>query len=160
MRTRIVLSVAVAALGIVALAQARNDMLMLPLDDVLKLKKTKEIIGSDIRLYFADQTPERAVGQYLGDLIVQGKGDQWTRKGNQSSQREDIPTCKDALRDALTKMIEQARKRGAAAVIKIVSYYKYMEKSSATEYECHAGESRAVVELKGVAVRLDEAPAK
>jgi uncharacterized protein YbjQ (UPF0145 family) len=51
---------------------------------------------------------------------------------------------------------KRAKQLGANAVVNIVSYYKRIEMSSTTEFECHAGSVIAGVALKGDFVKLEE----
>jgi len=55
---------------------------------------------------------------------------------------------------ALKELAERAKTEGGDAVVDIVSYYKKNVFSSATEYECHAGNIVAGVALKGRVVKL------
>jgi uncharacterized protein YbjQ (UPF0145 family) len=51
---------------------------------------------------------------------------------------------------------KRAKQLGANAVVNIVSYYKRVEMSSTTEFECHAGALIAGVALKGDFVKITE----
>jgi hypothetical protein len=59
----------------------------------------------------------------------------------------DDDICSEALHD-------RALEAGGDAVINIVSYYRKQLYSSASEYECHAGEVISAVALKGTIVKL------
>ena len=74
------------------------------------------------------------------------------RSGN--SGKSDEKACNEAFLSALLALEKRAQKLGANAVVNIVSYYKKVEMSSSTEFECHGGLMRVVVILKGDSVTI------
>jgi len=150
--TRIVLA-CTTLLCAVQTAQARNDMLLPPIKDVLKMGRTRGII-ENMNLYFGDQSPERSIKERMGNVVVTGKADPYIYHSTRTERRDDEPTCREAMQKAIKAMVDQARERGGDGIVQIVSNYNNVERSSTTEYECHAGNMRAVVELKGVVVKF------
>lgn len=70
------------------------------------------------------------------------------RKTN-ALNKSDEEACRWVLMSVLVAMQDQARSRGANAVVDITSNYKKQEFSSPTQYECAAGAIMAGVALKG-----------
>lgn len=151
MKGKAKLRISVAALLFVAVsAQARNTAVMLPIRDVVNMKKTKELLGEDIKLYFAAVPNNRKVEEPMGLAFARGEASPYVK----GKQRSDEVTCREAMRSALAKLVQQARERGGNAIVGITSYYNKVEVGDAKEYECHAGDSRAIVELKGKVVKF------
>ena len=137
--------------------QARNTRILLPIQEVLRLSKTKEVIGQDIALYFGDKSPEIAQNP-LGEVYGHGKADPYTKTSSGHNRpRDDETTCREAMRTALAELVQQARARGGNALVDISSFYDRTELRSNDVYECHAGMTRAVVELKAKVVRTEPA---
>ncbi|MBI2769412.1 MAG: hypothetical protein HYX47_07310 [Burkholderiales bacterium] len=136
-----------------AAAQARNDKIMLPIDAAMRLQGTQAVVGRDIQLRFGKESAAgsetmtvvdgKGVGDPFGNSTPYGRRD----------RRPDEQVCLDAFRKAVSDMQHRARAAGAVAVVGIVSNYERKEMDSREVYECHAGQSRAVVELRGQAVR-------
>jgi hypothetical protein len=63
--------------------------------------------------------------------------------------KSDEEACRWVLLGVLVAMQDQARSKGANAVVDITSNYKKQEFSSPTQYECAAGAIMAGVALKG-----------
>jgi hypothetical protein len=129
-------------------AFARNTEHVLPVDDVLLRKgATREVVGTDLFLQFGLPLPEKD-WQVSGD--VQAHADVKTRKqvGGRTVPLTDEEACREAFREALVELSRQARVRGATGLVGIVSHYNRVEKSYPASYECRAGYTRAVVDLK------------
>jgi len=124
-------------------AQARDNVLHLPIKDVLENPEYKGRLGSDVALYFGSQG---AAGQSVGEYV--------TNKKTNAFGKSDDKSCQWAMLSALLELVERARKESANAVVNITSYYKRVEFASDTEYECHAGGVIAGVALKGKVVKL------
>lgn len=136
-----------AALTISAVtpAAARDTPYHLKIDDVKKDARYGESVPSDVTFYFADQKPAN-IDKELGEFVT-------NRKTN-SVGRPDEDACRWAMMSALKELAERAKQEGGNAVINVVSYYKKVVFTSATEYECHAGAFVAGVALKGTVVKL------
>jgi uncharacterized protein YbjQ (UPF0145 family) len=75
------------------------------------------------------------------------------RKTN-AANKSDEEACRWAALSVLKEFQESAKKRGANAVVDIVSYYKKNEFKSASNYECYAGAFVAGVALKGTYAKV------
>ncbi len=136
---------AAAMLIAASAAQARDTDYKLKIDDVLRNPDFKAKLGDDVALYFGDRkTPP--VTQKFGDFVA--------NKKTNSFGKPDEEACRWAMLSALMELRERAHKMGANAVINIVSYYKQVTFSSATDFDCHAGGIIAGVALKGTVVNL------
>jgi hypothetical protein len=138
-------------------AHARNDKLLLPLDTALRGDIAHGPVSQDVALRFG----KASAGGETGTLIeVHAVADPYAfnnmppNSGNARRDRKsDNEVCFDAFRKAVADLQQRARAMGAAAVAGIVSNYEHVEMDSAQVYECHVGSSRAIVDLKGQALR-------
>ncbi len=65
----------------------------------------------------------------------------------------DDEVCRNAFRDALKRLAQQARAAGGHAVVGLVSTYNGATIDDAGQVECRLGQSRALVTLSGVIAR-------
>ncbi|UTF60332.1 excinuclease ATPase subunit [Gilvimarinus sp. DA14] len=124
--------------------QARDDALMMPVEDVLT--EFKDRLDPQVSFYFGKQAypePAAKMGEYV------------TNKKTNAFNKSDEEACKWVMLSALLQMQERALAEGGNAVVDIRSYYKKNEVSSETEYECHAGNLMAGVALIGRVVKID-----
>jgi hypothetical protein len=152
------LLVGLASLLCVPAAQARNTMLLLPIDVVLRQSATRQLIGADMALRFGGATPDGA------ELLLQVDGHGVVRphagyNGNKEIRKTDEQACQEAFRTALADMVSMVRRGGGTALVGIVSNYRGVVMSSTAQFECHAGETKALVDLKGTAARWSAAAA-
>jgi uncharacterized protein YbjQ (UPF0145 family) len=111
---------------------------LLPIKAVFESTDAREKPDGSVRFFFAKQeTPQILTG--LGNVVVH------RRVGTRPAV--DEKACNGVLL-ALADLQKRAKKLSANAVVNIISYYKKVEMSNATEFECHAG-SGAHVFLKG-----------
>jgi len=135
---------AFAALLTSGAAQARNDVLTLPLDSIIGTDKANQAL-LDIPIYFAGQShPE----------ISSSWGEVSTSRKTNAVGKSDAEACQWVLLSALKVLQEAASKRGYDAVVNIRSNYQNNEFSSATEFQCGAGKIMAGVALKGDLVKF------
>jgi hypothetical protein len=140
-------------------ALARNDKIFLPIEPAMRSNGTRQLVSPDIALRFGSATAAGADAS-MGTVEVRGVGDPYAgsnpnNNGGGARQRHgDDATCLDAFRKAVVELQQRARSAGAVAVVGIVSNYEHVEMDSPTAYECHAGMTRAVVELKGRLSRM------
>jgi uncharacterized protein YbjQ (UPF0145 family) len=73
--------------------------------------------------------------------------------GGSRTRRGDVEICQDALRKALADLQAKARARGASAAVGIIGNYHGIAYNSSTQYECHVGATRAVVDLRAQLAR-------
>ncbi len=121
-------------------AYARDSRIRFPIADALNGNAAVGKINSRIRLYFAGQdTP--AIRKTFGG----GR----TNKKTNALNKTDWRACEWVFLSAIIQMQARAEQLGANAVINIRSNYKNREFSSATQFECGAGNVIAGVALKG-----------
>jgi hypothetical protein len=145
---------AAALLAAMGSAAARNDQMFLPMEPALK--DAQATLRPDVALRFGSESAAGADAS-LGTLEAHGVGDPNgainTNAGGSRPRRSDGETCQDALRKALAELQAKARTRGATAVVGIIGNYHGIAYSSTTQYECHVGVTRAVVDLRGQLAR-------
>lgn len=128
-----------------AAVSARDDHLMLSLEEALNTPAAQEKLDPEVKLYFAGQ-PHPAALKELGE---------WrTNKKTNAFNKTDKDACEWTFLSAVLELQERARNEGGNAVIDIKSNYKNIERASATEYMCGAGALMAGVALKGKVVKL------
>lgn len=144
-----ILSIALiaAAFGAALPAQARDTKLMLPLEGALADNNARERLGDSVKFYFGDQKTPKVL-QKLGS-------DQTSQKTNSFGKTAER-ACNWAFLSAMLRLQARAQELGANAVVNIVSNYKNIENSSATEFECHDGAMMTGVALKGDFVKIKE----
>ena len=84
-----------------------------------------------------------------GPVVLQSLGEGVTNKKTNAFAKPPAKACAWVALSALVALQNEAKKKGANAVVELVSFYKKREFSSATEYECHKGAVMAGVALKG-----------
>ncbi len=144
MRKLIILTLSLCSLFSVN-AAARDDGLRLSIDDAMASNNFKSKLDGKVKLFFADQHYPVPTAQ---------RGEFTTSKKTNAFNKSDQEACEWALLSALLTLQQRAVTEGGNAVVDIVSNYKHVEFSSATEYECHAGNLMAGVALKGRVVTL------
>ncbi len=144
MKTKLVFAAALSAAFVCGTASARNDVLSMPLADVIGTDKAKQTL-LDVPFYFAGQS-HPAVSSTWGDI--------GTNKKTNAVGKSDDEACQWVLLSAIKALQEAAKRRGYDAVVNIRSNYKNNEFSSATEYQCGAGNIMAGVALKGELVKF------
>ncbi|MFJ2988045.1 hypothetical protein ACIPF8_09265 [Collimonas sp. NPDC087041] len=168
----LVLTCALAAICWQGTAQARNTRLLLPIDTVVPPKTAQAQAqpqpagqvaahkgdDDDMVIIFGEAAVPQGLKFVSQDIQARGEVQPSFRHGY-----EDEAICQQAFRKAMVKLIGQARAQGANAVVGIVSNYNHATvMDSPTQYECHAGTTRAVVDLKAKLAKIDglsDAPA-
>jgi hypothetical protein len=141
---RCVLALSMA--GVASAALARNDRVVVPIQDALARNGSfKDNLGDDVALYFG----ERQTPKVLQALSV------WTftRKTSRLTS-DDKHACEVAFISAAYALQQRAREDGANAVIDIRSVHNGTETNSETEYVCGSGNVAASVILKGTLVKM------
>lgn len=122
------------------IAHARDTKHLLPISVALETKDADDKLSGDIKFFFGDQkTP----------AVLKRLGNDMSNKKTNAFGKSDEKACNWAFLSALVAFDKKAKSLGANAVINIVSYYNRNTMSSATEFECHAGNVVAGVVLKG-----------
>lgn len=134
------IAIALAAVAVVSLAQARDTTLMLPLDKVVEMGLADGKLDGSVKFYLSGaKTP--AVSASLGEDI--------SNKKTNGVGKDDPTACNWAALSALVAFQESAKQKGANAVVDLHSFYKRKATKDAVNYECHAGNIMAGVALKG-----------
>jgi hypothetical protein len=153
MNARHFFSLIVAAAALVAgAAQARNLKLLLPLQPAVRAVSGQP---GTVPLHFGSATADglQAAGAVLGHGVGEPYGFVSSHGGPSRDRRSDPEMCLDAFRKAVAEMRTRALAHGAIGIAGVVSFYNGVEMDSREVYECHVGFTRAVVDLKGQAVR-------
>ena len=128
-------------------AHARDAKLMFPIAPALEAKDAKEKLDGSVKFYFGNQeTPK----------ILTKLGTDVTNQKTNSVGKSDERACNWVFLSAMIQLDKRAKQLGANAVVNIVSYYQKNVTSSATEFECHAGNIVAGVALRGEFVKIAE----
>ena len=127
--------------------QARDTKYLLPLKAALEVKDAEEKLDGSIKFYFGNQETPKIVSKLGTDVS--------NRKTN-AVGKSDEKACNWAFLSAMIALERRAKQLGANAVVNIVSYYRKVEMSSTTDFECHAGAVIAGVALKGDFVKIEE----
>ncbi|GAA6154085.1 excinuclease ATPase subunit [Pseudoteredinibacter isoporae] len=122
---------------------ARDTTHFFPIEEAMTSSDAKAKLNAGITFHFAS-SPSGA--KVITSAVA-------NRKTN-AFGKSDEKACKWVFLSAMIALQDRAVKEGADAVTNIVSYYKKNERSSETEYECHAGAIMAGVALKGDIVKL------
>lgn len=140
--TAALLSVLLAAAPV---ADARDTRLELPLQELVNSPAAKAAgIDGSVRFYLAGQ--KVAVLSRMGEDVA-------NRKTN-AANKSDVEACNWVALSALKALQDNAKQRGANAVVDIVSYYKKNEFRSTSNFECFAGTWVAGVALKGAYAKV------
>ncbi|MGI9283854.1 MAG: excinuclease [Pseudomonadales bacterium] len=135
----------VALLLICSHASARDTKHMYPISEAFDSPDYDEKLGDDVKFFFGTQA-HPGIAKSFGEYV--------SNKKTKAFRKSDKVACEWALLSALITFKERALAEGGNAVVNIRSYYKKIEVSSETEFECHAGAIMAGVALKGEVVRL------
>jgi len=146
-----VVSACLAALAMPAFA--RDTRLVLPIYPVMQQPATRDAIGNDVQLRFAT-TPQPQVSK--AQML---KAESYARPYSSTQRygdgrpviRSDEETCREAMRNTLVALVQEARARGVRTVTQVESFYDGAVLSTPNAYECHAGTGSAEVHLRGVA---------
>jgi uncharacterized protein YbjQ (UPF0145 family) len=127
-------------------AAARNDRYTFSLQPTLDSPDFAQQVGSSVKFYFGDQ-PAPA-GQNISDYVANDR--------QHFHGKTEEGACRDTLISALEELQEHANHAGADAVVGVVSYFRKVTFSSATEFECHAGSNGVFVSLRGTFVKFSK----
>lgn len=121
-------------------AFARDDVLHIPLADVLAMPEAQDKLDPSVKFYLAGQRTPAVIKRFSTDVS--------NPKTNGVGKSDEFG-CKWAALTALIRLQSKAKRESANAVIDIVSYYKKNEYKSPTNIECHAGAVIIGVALRG-----------
>jgi len=141
------MTVLVACLATIGPAQARDTKHILPIAAAMATKDANERFEGSVKFFFGQQEYPKVVAKLGSDIS--------NRKTN-SFGKSDEKACNWAFLSAMIALERRAKQLGANAVVNIVSYYRKVEMSSTTDFECHAGAIVAGVALKADFVKIAE----
>lgn len=111
----------------------------------MTVRRQKKSCDGSVKFYLAG-APTPKVLQKLGV-------DQSNKKTNSVGKAPET-SCQWAALSALVAFQNKAKQLGANAVVDMVSFYKSIERRSATEYECHDGALMSGVAFKGTYAKV------
>jgi uncharacterized protein YbjQ (UPF0145 family) len=126
-------------------AHARDTKHILPIAAAMATKDADEKLEGSVKFFFGQQEFPKVVTKLGTDVS--------NRKTN-AFGKSDEKACNWAFLSAMIALEKRAKQLGANAVVNIVSYYRKVEMSSTTDFECHAGAVIAGVALKGEFVKI------
>ena len=144
---KLALSIAItaAAIAAVAPAQARDNKMMMSIENAMNDNDARNRLCDSVKFYFGKQTTP-AIAKKLST-------DQTSQKTNSFGKTPE-KACNWAFLSAMLRLQARAKELGADGVVNIVSNYKNVENSSETEFECHDGTMMTGVALKGDFVKF------
>ena len=145
MKKAMSLLITTAALTVLLPATAADDKHMMSIEKAMADNDARGRLGDTVKFYFGDQ-PTPPVATRLGSEKTSQKTNGFGKSAETS--------CHWVFLSAMLALQKHAQSVGADAVINIVSNYKNIENSSATEFECHDGAIMTGVALKGDFVKL------
>ena len=138
------LVLALAAFFAATLVHARNDVLTLPLDEVVRMGVEQGKLDGSVKFYLSGAKAPK-VSARLGEDV--------SNKKTNGVGKDDAFGCRWAALSALKAFQESARQKGANAVVDLHSYYKRNAVKNPVTYQCHAGNIVIGVTLKGTYAR-------
>lgn len=145
------LTISVTVLGVLLAATSpaypRDTKHILPIAAAMATKDADEKLEGSVKFFFGKQEYPKVIAKFGSDVS--------NRKTN-AFGKSDEKACNWAFLSAMIALERRAKQLGANAVVNIVSYYRKVEMSSMTDFECHAGAVIAGVALKGDFVKIDE----
>ncbi|MEG1767667.1 MAG: excinuclease ATPase subunit [Comamonas sp.] len=139
------IALALTFLTFAGLSHARNDVILLPLQEVVEQGLASGKLDGTVKFYLSGAaTP--AVNAKLGDDV--------SNKKTNGVGKTDEDGCRWAALSALIAFESSAKQKGANAVVDMHSFYKRKEFKDAANFECHAGNIVVGVTLKGTYATL------
>jgi uncharacterized protein YbjQ (UPF0145 family) len=126
-------------------AHARDTKHILPIAAAMATKDADEKLERSVKFFF---------GQQEFSKVVTNLGTDVSNRKTNAFGKSDEKACNWAFLSAMIALEKRAKQLGANAVVNIVSYYRKVEMSSMTDFECHAGAVIAGVALKGEFVKI------
>ncbi|MCG8985554.1 excinuclease ATPase subunit [Delftia acidovorans] len=136
-----------AAMALVAATavHARNEAVMLPLADVVKLGLEQGKLDGSVSFHLSGaSTP--AISEKLGDDV--------SNKKTNGVSKDDATACNWAALSALMAFEAKAKQKGANAVVDLHSFNKKQSTRDPVNFECRAGNVMAGVTFKGTYARV------
>lgn len=134
------------ALAVATAAQARDDVVMLPLAAVVQMGLDQGKLDGSVRFHLSGAaTPQ--TGATFGEGV--------SNKKTNAVGKDDATACNWAALSALVAFQASAKAKGANAVVDLHSFYRKSANRDPVNFECHAGSIMAGVALKGTYARVD-----
>ncbi len=143
-KVNLLLVSAAAALAVNS-ASARDEPVRFPISEAMSTPEATAKLNPNIKFFFGDSQPpavERSFGVFTSNKKTNAFG------------KSDRISCDWAFLSAMLSFQDRTLQTGGDAVINIKSYYKRNTVSSATEYECGAGNIMVGVTFQGEVVKL------
>jgi len=137
---KITLAFVLASLSIGNAAFARNDAVMLPLAEVVKLGIAQGKLDGSVKFYMSGENTPR-IQSRLGEDV--------SNKKTNGVGKDDATACNWAALSALMAFEAKAKSLNANAVMDLHSYYNKNAYKNPVNYECRAGNIVVGVTLKG-----------
>lgn len=128
-------------------ANGRDIKRHLPIAAAIEAKDLQPKLDGSIKFFFGKETTREGLKILRSDATLS----KVTLRG-----KSNETACNAAFISALVELLKRAKQVGANAVVNIVSYYKKVEMSSTTEYECHEGSGYMAVALRGDFVKITD----
>ena len=125
-------------------AQARDDVGTYAIADVMANPAHAQRLQG-VRFYFGSQAHP---------AIAQTFGEYQSNKKTNAFNKSDKEACEWVFLSALLSLHQRALSLGGDAVVNIRGYYKKIDFTSETHFQCGAGATMAGVTLKGTVVKL------
>ncbi|MBD9583239.1 excinuclease ATPase subunit [Delftia sp. DLF01] len=136
---------AAMALVVATAVHARNEAVMLPLADVVKLGLEQGKLDGSVSFHLSGaSTP--AISEKLGDDV--------SNKKTNGVGKDDATACNWAALSALIAFEAKAKQKGANAVVDLHSFNKKQSTRDPVNFECRAGNVMAGVTFKGTYARV------
>ena len=126
-------------------ARAADDLVLVNVSEAMTTADYQQRLDGSVKFYFGD-SPHPAVVENFGNAVTNKKTNAFAKSAGEA--------CQWVLLSALIALQDDARSRGANAVVNIKSYFKRNEVSNDTQAECYKGFFIASVALKGDIVKL------
>ena len=136
-----------AAMALVAATavHARNEAVVLPLADVVKLGLEQGKLDGSVSFHLSGaSTP--AISEKLGDDV--------SNKKTNGVGKDDATACNWAALSALMAFEAKAKQKGANAVVDLHSFNKKQSTRDPVNFECRAGNVMAGITFKGTYARV------
>lgn len=142
---KVTIPVLLALLMLGSPAHARNEVMHLSWSQLIESPDARAKLDPQVHLYLAGQKTPPVLERLDTDT---------SNKKTRSLGRDTVLGCQRAALSALLSLQASAKKRGANAVVDIISYYDKVPFRSATEYECHDGAMITGVVLQGTYAKV------
>ncbi|MDZ7865141.1 excinuclease ATPase subunit [Acidovorax sp.] len=136
---------ALAALAATPLAQARDKVSLLPLEEAVRLGIQEGKLDGSVKFYLSGAPTPPGQGAALGEEHVNRR----TSNGG----KEPVFACHWAALSGLIALQDSAKARGANAVVDLHSFFKEKTFKDPVNFECYTGNMMTGVTLKGTYVR-------